>query len=1285
MNFPKFGSPKKNLKIPTNSENKNFEKMLKQFNVPEPPQLIEARRELEQTRAAAGPQNPMTQELELKVREMETKQSPQATGAGAGAGNTAQVPRGNVGRASGNGNGGQVPRTSGNGNRTTGQTPAATGNGNALQKVKNEANAERRRIEANAARARANLEANARRVQNNLKAQLTNVKNANKEREIQARLEKNRINLETKKAELAARTERNKAALEARVAERQANVNLRKAELAARAASASGRSGPGLWNKVRNMVKKKPGTAAPVTRERVVEILMEAGASRAQINEVRTSGNFRQVVERLAQSEEARVNSPEQDGVVMGYPAQAVEIMQNAGAPQAQINAVQASPNPTKSFMNWTTTTNRAKKAWAAFRKKAPPVNERFLVGRMFFKKNLRNIFALPKNERLSNQNVYLLKEMYGSRNKLVGPWKNFASLKANYERLKAPKKESLENLLKRNNVNFHNIEQAAKGTQYQKLANAWAQTNNPVYLKALKNAVIRKKMIGNLNEEWKKIQQRLNEKNAIAISNKYVKNAKSGEGWEQFVAYEMMLNEANAILKKKETNSFASSQQKTLNNQQRAASIAAVEKLIKEANTINRVFNVGIDAYPANTQKRLYATKKERIKELLSQMNLAKLNTISWGTLSNNIVNLITARRKNLKSGDSLNTTESYKQAQIQELRNQLPKNLNASTRQKMASIEVDGTSNEKLAFYKKLLENLKIKTRNNESSKGAQSTLNVKLKINTADTVAALNILRSDAEARNLKQYFNKKRAELIVKEKNARLANIKQKELNRKQTAASVAKYKKRINVAGTIEALEKLKNHAYTGDAKENINRYTNAKIMVKAIELGKKNTNLNTLLKNKNNAIKNAAEKRNAKIRSESARITEGIFSGVKKTQTASEERERIEKILKSNSSTKFENIFGFNKPNSKKTVQALTHPNKNPLNREVYNERFKYIDRFYETEPESVSGPLLLKNRTILNNIAAATSIIELNKFQVPSDGTKKNKIAFRNAMTARRKQLYKQNIQKASSITLNELEKKIIRLFPDLLNNINARRLQLKPTGGVDEVRGNIARTNALVKEAANKALERQGTEDGVSIYQGEVNNTTSPPTPRPGPKQLEYNRTHKVNAYINSLHKTKTVQNAVNVYKNIGQSIGGLDSLLARVNELMKNEDDFEKLSAAEKAYLNAKIAVPRIISSKLEKIRLGFWNELVNKELAKKERRFLKKDLAREHLMNHYKGGYNLPTKYNMEKRLESFMFTKKFVKPQVNTGRRCQGTETPIGERPTGLPPRRAAAHPLKKAS
>jgi hypothetical protein len=329
MNFPTFGSPKKNLKIPI-----NFEKMLKQFNVPEPPQLIEARRELEQTRAAAGPQNPMTQELEVKVREMEKSQLPKATGAGAGAGNTtqmqmvsgngnrpvSQVPRGNgnrpvsqVPRGNGNRPVSQVPR--GNGNRPVSQV---SGNGNALQKVKNEANAERRRIEANAARARANLEANARRVQNNLKAQLSGAKNANKEREIQARLEKNRINLETKKAELAARTERNKAALAARVAERQANVNLRKAELAARAASASGRSasGPGLWNKVRNLVKKKPGTAAPVTREMVVKILTEAGAPRAQINEVRTSGNLSQVVERLAQSEEARVNSSAQGGDV---------------------------------------------------------------------------------------------------------------------------------------------------------------------------------------------------------------------------------------------------------------------------------------------------------------------------------------------------------------------------------------------------------------------------------------------------------------------------------------------------------------------------------------------------------------------------------------------------------------------------------------------------------------------------------------------------------------------------------------------------------------------------------------------------------------------------------------------------------------------------------------------------------------------------------------------------------------------------------------------------------
>jgi hypothetical protein len=113
------------------------------------------------------------------------------------------MPRGNggqVSRASGNGNGVQVPRASGNGNRTTGQTPAATGNGNALQKVKNEANAERRRIESNAARARTNLEANARRVQNNLKQQLSGAKNANKALEIQARLEKNKINLETKKA-----------------------------------------------------------------------------------------------------------------------------------------------------------------------------------------------------------------------------------------------------------------------------------------------------------------------------------------------------------------------------------------------------------------------------------------------------------------------------------------------------------------------------------------------------------------------------------------------------------------------------------------------------------------------------------------------------------------------------------------------------------------------------------------------------------------------------------------------------------------------------------------------------------------------------------------------------------------------------------------------------------------------------------------------------------------------------------------------------------------------------
>lgn len=302
IKFPAFGSPKKNLKIPTNSENKNFEKMLKQFNVPEPPQLMEARRELEQTRAAAGPQNPMTQELEVKVREMEKKQSPQATGAGAGAGN-------------GNRTTPQVPRV--NGNRPVSQV---SGNGNALQKVKNEANAERRRIEANAARARANLEANARRVQNNLKEQLSGAKNANKEREIQARLEKNKINLETKKAELAARTERNKAALAARVAERQANVNLRKAELAARAASASGRSGPSLWNKVRNMVKKKPGGGAPAqfTREDAVRVLMEAGASRAQINEVRTSGNFRQVVERLAQGGAYRFNNPEQGEEAQG-------------------------------------------------------------------------------------------------------------------------------------------------------------------------------------------------------------------------------------------------------------------------------------------------------------------------------------------------------------------------------------------------------------------------------------------------------------------------------------------------------------------------------------------------------------------------------------------------------------------------------------------------------------------------------------------------------------------------------------------------------------------------------------------------------------------------------------------------------------------------------------------------------------------------------------------------------------------------------------------------------
>jgi hypothetical protein len=1222
IKFPTFGSPKKNLKIPTNSENKNFEKMLKQFNVPEPPQLMEARRELEQTRAAAGPQNPMTQELEVKVREMEKKQSPQATGAGVGNGNrtTPQVPRGN-------------------GNRPVSQV---SGNGNALQKVKNEANAERRRIEANAARARANLEANARRVQNNLKEQLSGAKNANKALEIQARLEKNKINLETKKAELEARTERNKAALAARVAERQANVNLRKAEMAARAASASGRSGPSLWNKVRNLVKKKPGTAAPVTRERVVEVLMEAGAPRAQINEVRTSGNWRGVINRLAQ-----INVPQQ----------------NDGA--------QVSPEQGEGFKGRVTN-----------------------VGTILIPKGTQDPISL---ENITNGKVYRLKNgnnglysYYGNglmtwlkehnthpktRNKVTNVERGTAKV-VNLE--KFGKLPDDPKLLERLLVLGQYISSNDKGTYLKKGSGGQKFYIEPrVFVNAMKNNAHYNSMLKTLNTPVS-LQRAKNFLTRIGL-RQGAPAPVSGNGGAYVPA---PVNSEAPIQKVEESNRFSAIKQKLKNS---GVSNANIQKLIRGSvseneDTMLSTFNTKANEF-IRTQKQLKASKGAQntlniLKAIRSAKTIEELNKLADLAKTHNLKpefnkmsRFLSPNFTNVILSSALNSTNfnNFKRRVVDKTfrGTPVPGTYNLF-KNKLRSSEHKLTSNQK----KWLLEN------NYEHFKNSLLTELNKHIVELAKREPSFSEFKKGVNPMQNYQLF-------LATLPESKLTSI-QKDLLAKNTNLGYSNFRKTLGVSNKIHVSvqnSRVPKQALQQSAQERLNKRLNT---IRAIKAGNRNNNLKRLKANNNISIKQAAENRNTFIGSESARITEGIFSRVKKTQTASEERERIEKILKSNSSTKFKNIFGFNKPNSKRKVQALTHPNKNPLNKEVYNTRFKYIDRFYETEPNHVSGPLLLKNRTILNNIAAATSINKLNEFKVPSDGTKENKIAFRNAMTARREELYKQNIQKANIVTLNELEKKIGRLFPDLLKNINARRLQLNTTGGVVKLRKNIAHGNALV-EAAEKARPPV-PRGGVNLYHGEVNNTPPPPPPRPGPKQLEYNKTHKVNAYINSLHETKTVQNAVKVYNSIGKSIGGLDALLAHVNELMKNEGDFEKLSAAEKAYLNAKRVVPRIISSKLENIRLGFWKELVNKELNKPTRKkVLKTDLAREHLMNYYKGGYILPTRNKMETRLESFLFPNEFVKPQVNTGRRGQGTETRHGERRTGLAPMGAAAHPRKKVS
>ena len=1077
MNFPKFGgAPKKNLKIPTfnlgvPNLNNNFLKKLESS-----PQLTEARRELEQTRSAAGPQNPMTQELEIKVRELEKSQLPKATGAGAGAGNgtTSQVPRGN-----GNGNRGQVPRGSGNGNRTTSQVPRVSGNGNrgqpptaaGNQKLKNEANAERRRIESNAARARANLEANARRVQNNLKQQLVNVKNANKEREIQARLEKNRINLETKKAELEARTERNKAALAARVAERQANVNLRKAELMARAASASG---PGLWNRVRNMVKKKPEL---VTRERAVEVLMEAGASRAQINEVRTTRNWRGVINRLAQGGEYRFNSPAPENVAMGYPVtpqQAVEIMQEAGAPPAQINAVQASPNPTKSFLNWTTTTKRGKELWAAFRKKAPVDNIFLVKTGLFSKKNLRDVFGLPKNERLSNQNVYLLKEMYGSRNKLMGPWKNFASLKANYEKLGRVNKVELSNRL------------------------------NAIKQKLRQNSVS--------NDNIQKLLRNSASENEDAMLNTFNKKA------DEFIK-----------------NKRARDLEKSNEIKQRAASIAAVEKLIKEATTIKKVLDVGTDAYPENVRKSLYKTKQEHIKQLLSQMNLTKLKTVNWSTLPNNIVNLITARMKNLKSGNSLNTSESYKQSQVEELRSLLPKNLNAATRQKMASIEIGASTNEKLAFYKKLLEN------------------------------------------------FNKKRVELTAKEENARIAKIKQGELNRKQRAASVAAYKERINTAGTLEALQKLKEHTYTGDAKENINRYVNAKMKDKLSSEINKASTVEKLEELRTNAMKHGLQREFNNKRETFNTVSElptGPRTGTRTLQAP---------------------LLGPNARQAvidKKTAELATKRAENIASLNTYISTFKteYPHSRLNLTFNNTSGIERISEiksammQYILKQVASAQNTKSLNKLKIPS-GTKENKEAFGNAKTKRRKELYKELIQQAKSLNiLTGLETNARGL--NLNTIIKEQRKKLKPFGGVVEVSKNIARGNANVENAAKAAAARRVRvrEGGVNLRAGGNGNTPQRPEPVvvPGPKTLNHpGAPNTKQNYEIRLKSATTVENAIKSYFNYGQGVkDGRGSLNTRIEELTKNAN-LNTLKTAVKTLRTAKLyQISSLIQIRLER---------------------------------------------------------------------------------------------------
>ena len=1125
--LPNMNFPKKNLKIPTlNSqvfENSNFKTIVPEntlgsvvvkgpggntWTVTQSPQLVEARRELEQTRAAAGPQSPVTQELEVKVRELEKSQLPKATGAG----NTSQVPRG-----SGNGNRttSQVPRVNGNGNRTTSQVPRGNGNGNrgqpptaaGNQKLKNEANAERRRIESNAARARANLEANARRVQNNLKQQLVGAKNANKEREIQARLEKNRINLETKKAELEARTERNKAALAARVAERQANVNLRKAELMARAASASGRSGPGLWNRVRNMVKKKPEL---VTRERAVEVLMEAGASRAQINEVRTTRNWQGVINRLAQGGAYRFNSPAQGEVPRQNGKQRTirnvgEIRIPKGLEDSITKNLFENKQPVyrvkygklysyygvdglntwlkdenRPVLEGENITNMEKgRAVLVNLKNFGNVSNKQLQERLmslapyvFKNGNQITLQRLSGGQRLPITNMKLFKESMGTN-------KHYEELVTFLKSTNSVTRERVEKLVKNlglrrgdpapapgnngepelpstsqflekldekkvyivrtrgtdnskyyifKNGTLHEVSSVNGLRQVFRNGDKFLQIGDISIMYGNKlNAIQR--LTGNKNKNYsegeftefesgdalaRNIVDRFLANKTTSTDYRYFVNQHFGDKKDmkyknfvrlvphgpkaEFVIIQQKLANAGvpktkitqlkeASIKKARSerrvplNVFRENVEEFLKNHeagkklneaagaQLKARINLVRKQLRNAGMKNGIEITGatinsnerkaaegialVKKINANMlaffKKELATVPQNKRKELMNEFNRMRTNNTTPKGLElayNSIlakVNKLRARTplQRLANGEFSNEAYARVHALLlanhpkvierfdtqiekqggQELSNNMKQkyftnahtNLARSLRKYVGMSQHNLNAALKLKDAKRLaneslqrrLQNKKKQNQEN-SSKGAQNTLTVKLQINSSTTVAALNTLKNEAYKRNLRQYFNKKRAELTAKEENARIAKIRQNKLNGEQRAASVAAYKKRINAARTLEDLQKLKVHTYTGDAKENINRYVNAKIMIEAIESGKKNNELNILKKHTNDAVRAAATKRNENIGSTVATITTGIFTRVKNEAARQAHEDEKATLLKSiNETTNF--------------------------------------------------------------------------------------------------------------------------------------------------------------------------------------------------------------------------------------------------------------------------------------------------------------------------------------------------------------------------------------------